>query len=281
VTSRGTDRRRGEKARDRNIRRMTASVSVSALGTWSYNVGIAVYAYRATQSTSWVAAATVGRYVPALLLTWVGSHWIDHFPRRTVAVLADLVCAAAMVLITVTAVAKGPLVVAIALAAISSAAARVQGSAALSVAADIVVESQLVKSTVLMSTAEAVATAVGPALASAVLAVYSPSVLFAANAVTFLVSAFLLRGVDAARARRPAPASTGKPQEVAYKASCSRRPGLVVLSLPFGCDEAMASEPGWSRPSAWRCMRFRSSSSRRAPTSARTWQPKSYAALAG
>jgi hypothetical protein len=198
---------------------MTASVSISALGTWSYNVGIAVYAYRATHSTSWVAAATVGRYVPALLLTWVGSHWIDRFPRRTVAVLADLVCAAAMVLITVTAVAKGPLVVAIALAAISSAAARVQGSAALSVAADIVVESQLVKSTVLMSTAEAVATAVGPALASAVLAVYSPSVLFAANAVTFLVSAFLLRGVDAARARRPAPASTGKPQEVAYKAA--------------------------------------------------------------
>ena len=70
-----------------------------------------------------------------------------------------------------------------------------------------------------MSTAEAVANAVGPALASAVLAVYSPSVLFAANAVTFLVSAFLLRGVDAARARRPAPAQTGKPHEVAYKAA--------------------------------------------------------------
>ena len=198
---------------------MTASVSVSALGTWSYNVGIAVYAYRATHSTNWVAAATVGRYVPALLLTWVGSHWIDRFPRRTVAVTADLVCAAAMVLITVTAVAKGPLVVAIALAAISSAAARVQGSAALSVAADIVVESQLVKSTVLMSTAEAVATAVGPAIASAVLAVYSPSVLFAANAVTFLVSALLLRGVDAARPRRPTPATTGKPHEAAYKAA--------------------------------------------------------------
>jgi Cyclic nucleotide-binding domain/Major Facilitator Superfamily len=198
---------------------MTASVSVSALGTWSYNVGIAVYAYRATHSTNWVAAATVGRYVPALLLTWIGSRWIDRFPRRTVAVVADLVCAAAMVLITLVAVARGPLVLAIALAAVSSAAARVQSSAALSVAADIVVESQLVKSTVLMSTAEAVATAVGPALASAVLTVYSPAVLFAANAVTFLGSAALLRGVDAARVRRPTTAPAGGSHEVAYKAA--------------------------------------------------------------
>src|SRR5450432_749733 len=119
---------------------MTASVSVAALGTWSYNVGIAVYAYRATHSVNWVAAATVGRYVPALLLTWFGDRWIDRFPRRTVAVGCDLACAAAMALITLVAVAHGPLVLAIALAAISAAAARIQSSALLSVGADVVVE---------------------------------------------------------------------------------------------------------------------------------------------
>ena len=44
------------------LRRITASVGVSSLGTWSYNVGIAVYAYQETRSTTWVAVATVGRY---------------------------------------------------------------------------------------------------------------------------------------------------------------------------------------------------------------------------
>ena len=178
------------------VRLVTASVSVSALGTWSYNVGIAVYAWRITHSANWVAAATVGRYVPALLLTWLGSRWIDRLPCWSVAVGCDLLCAAAMVVMTVVAVDRGPIVVAIALAAVSSAASRVQSSAVLSVAADIVVESQLVRSTLLISSAESLATAIGPAFASALLTVYQPSVLFAVNGFSFLVSAVLLKAVE-------------------------------------------------------------------------------------
>jgi MFS family permease len=77
---------------------------VSAVGTWSYNVGIAVYAYHQTGSTAWVAAATVGRYVPALLITWLGSRWADRYPRRTVAVASDVFCAAMMVALTLVAI---------------------------------------------------------------------------------------------------------------------------------------------------------------------------------
>ena len=101
-----------------DARRLLAAVGISALGTWSYNVGIAVFAYQETGSAAWVAAATVGRYVPALIITSVGSRWADRRPRREVAVASDLICASTMVLLTVIAGWHLSLVLAIALAAL-------------------------------------------------------------------------------------------------------------------------------------------------------------------
>lgn len=195
----GRAREAGSSARE--MRRITAAIIVSALGTWSYNVAIAVYAYEVTGSTAWVAAATVGRYVPALFIASLGSRWSSRFPRRAVAVVSDVACALAMVLLTIVASSGGSLVLAIALAAVSSGLARVQSSAALSLAADVVVESELVRRMAFIGTSEAVATAAGPALASAVLLVASPAWLFLLNAVTFLASALLLLGVRDRRRR--------------------------------------------------------------------------------
>jgi MFS family permease len=98
------------------VRRLTASIVVSSLGTWTYNVGIAVYAYESTHSPAWVAAATAGRYVPALGITWLGGRVVDNRPRRWVAVTADLVCALVMVALTVAVLVGAPLWFAIALA---------------------------------------------------------------------------------------------------------------------------------------------------------------------
>jgi predicted MFS family arabinose efflux permease len=173
-------------------RRLLTSVGISALGTWSYNVGIAVYAYQETGSTGWVAIATAGRYVPALLITSIGSTWADRLPRRRVAVSADLFCAAVMVLLTAVAVLHGPILLAIALAALSSGVARIQSSAALASAADLVPESRLARAAATISTTEAVATAAGPAIASLVLAVAEPALLFALNGLTFATSAALI-----------------------------------------------------------------------------------------
>ncbi len=178
-----------------DVRRLVTSVGVSALGTWSYNVGIAVYAYQETGSTAWVAVATAGRYVPALVITSLGSRWADRLPRRVVAVSADLFCALVMVALTVVAVRHGPIVLAIALAALSSGVARIQSAAALASAADLVPESRLARTATALSTTEAVATAVGPALASLVLAFAPPAALFALNGVTFCLSGLLIASI--------------------------------------------------------------------------------------
>ena len=191
-----------------DVRRLVASVGISALGTWSYNVGIAVYAYQETGSTAWVAVATAGRYVPAMLITSVGSRWADRLPRRLVAVSADLFCALVMVALTVVAVEHGPIVLAIALAALSSGVARIQSSAALASAADLVPESRLARTAAALSTTEAVSTAAGPALASLVLAFAPPATLFALNGVTFGISAVLIASVTSMASSRPRASAT-------------------------------------------------------------------------
>lgn len=90
-------------------RQVIASIAVSAFGTWAYNVGIAVYAYERTHSAGWVAAVTVGRYIPALVLSWLGGRLLDRLPRRGLAVAADLLCAAVMLLLAALGAAAAPL----------------------------------------------------------------------------------------------------------------------------------------------------------------------------
>lgn len=208
------------------MRRITAAIIVSALGTWSYNVAIAVYAYERTGSTAWVAAATVGRYVPALVIASVGSRLTSGLPRRTVAVVCDVVCTLSMVLLTFIAATEGSLVLAIALAAVSSGAARVQAAAALALAADITVETELVRRMAFISTADAVATAVGPALASLVLLVADADWLFLLNAVSFAASAVLLVGVRNLRRR---PTSVAASAEVAAAPRSARRTVVATV----------------------------------------------------
>ena len=217
------------------------STAVSALGTWSYNVGIAVYAYQETQSATWVAIATVGRYIPALLITWWGTRIARRFPQRTVAVAADAFCAAVMLALGAVAFVHGSLVLAIALAALSSGASRVQNSAALTVAADVVPESRLARTALLLSTWESFATALGPAIAAVVLAITTPAVLFVLNGATFAASAVLLAQVAAAERRpRPAPRPGEATTDATYRAAVRTVWPLLatraIAALVYGAD---------------------------------------------
>ena len=182
-------------------RQVIASIAVSAFGTWAYNVGIAVYAYERTHSAAWVAVVTVGRYVPALVLSWLASRLVDRLPRRGLAVAADLLCAAVMVLLAALGAAAAPLWLITMVAAVSSTLARIQAAGVLSLAADVVVESQLVRASVLAGAAEAVATAAGSAAGSLLLIPFTAPTLLV-NAVSFVASAALLASIRGAGARR-------------------------------------------------------------------------------
>src|SRR5262249_28312551 len=129
------------------------------------------------------------------------------------------------------------------LAALSSSVARIQSSAALALAADLVVESELTRTALLISTSEAVATAVGPAIASLVLAVSTPSVLFALHGVTFVASAALLAGVRQWRGNvartAPAAAADAASEEVYRTTARTTWPLLgtrTIAAMLYGAD---------------------------------------------
>ena len=173
-------------------RRVIASISVSGFGTWAYNVGIAVYVYDRTQSAGWVAAVTVGRYLPALVLSWLARSLADRFPRRALVVSSDLGCTAIMLIVALLAGMSAPIWLLLVFAAASSTLARVQAAALLSLAADVVVESNLARASRFAGAAEASATAAGSAAASLVLLHFPAWSLFVVNALTFVVSAALI-----------------------------------------------------------------------------------------
>jgi CRP-like cAMP-binding protein len=189
------------------VRHVIASIAVSGFGTWSYNVGIAVYAFQMTHSATWVAVVTVGRYVPAIVLSWRLSALLDRLPRRGLAIGGDVVCAAVMVALSILGGAHAPVWLVTIVAAVSSTAARIQAAGVLSLAADVVAESQLARASVLTAASEAVATAAGSAAASLLLLRFDPPALFLVNAATFLLSAALLAGVPSVPVRRRPPAS--------------------------------------------------------------------------
>jgi len=176
------------------------------------------------------------------VITALGSRFADRLPRRTVAVSSDLFCAVVMGLLTVVAAVHGPLVLAIALAALSSGVSRIQSSAALASAADLVPESRLSRTATLLSSTDAVATAVGPALASLVLAVAAPALLFALNGVSFAVSAVLLASLTLLRGNAPAAGTraTGERDDAGYRAALRLvAPLLAVRTLAavvYGSD---------------------------------------------
>jgi MFS family permease len=196
-------------------RQVIGSVAVSGFGTWSYNVGIAVYAYERTHSASWVAVVTVGRYLPALVLSWLAHSFIERWPRRTVALAADLGCAAVMAMLALAAAWDAPLWLVTVFAAVSSTLARIQAASVLSLVADVVVESQLARAARLTGAAEAVATAVGSAAASAVLVSFSPPGLFVVNAATFVISASLIAAIRPPQRQRPSRTSPAPPVKAA------------------------------------------------------------------
>jgi len=200
-------------------RQVIASIAVSAFGTWAYNVGIAVYAYERTHSAAWVAVVTVGRYVPALVLSWLASRLVDRLPRRGLAVAADLLCAAVMVLLAALGAAAAPLWLITMVAAVSSTLARIQAAGVLSLAADVVVESQLVRASVLAGAAEAVATAAGSAAGSLLLIPFTAPTLLV-NAVSFVASAALLASIRGAGGlRRRARPDSAQPSAVTSESS--------------------------------------------------------------
>jgi hypothetical protein len=173
-----------------DFRRLTIALGISAFGSWAYYVGLTVVVYQQTHSPTWVGIATVGRFVPSLVFGTFGGVLAERFERVRLMVALDATCGCIMLALTAVAASSGPVSLAIALAAANSLLNRtIYQPAAAAILPKTVPTSQLVSANALRSSIDGSAVALGSAAAALSLLFAPVWLVFAGNAVTYLVSA--------------------------------------------------------------------------------------------
>jgi MFS family permease len=190
------------------LRRLQLAWAGSILGDWAYLVALGVYAY-GQGGASAVGLVGLIRLIPGALIAPFSASFVDRFRRVAVMVVADVVRFALMAAAALVIAADGPAPIVYGLVALTSATGTVFRPAQAALLPALVTSpGELTAANVASSTLESVGTFLGPALGGLLLAVSSPSVVFAANAVTFLWSALLVLGL---RDRDP-PRERAQPQ---------------------------------------------------------------------
>ncbi len=233
----------------RDYRWLVSGLAISSVGIWAYNVALYVYVWEATQSPTWAAAVTLGRFIPALLFSTYGGVIAERIERRRLMITADVVCALVMLtMAVVTGLGAYPLAV-IMLASISSIIGTIYYPATAALVPQIVEERDLAGANAFNSVVENVATIIGPGLGAIILAVSNVQVALLVNACAFLVSAFCTTRL--ATRSRPSDVTEGgsagvfRQVTLGFKALASSTTATVLVlasvlgSVIFGADTVL------------------------------------------
>lgn len=166
--------------------------AASAAGSWAYNVALAVYVFDQTGSAGWVAAVTLARFIPTLILGSYGGVVAERFERVRLMVVIDLFAAAVMVVLTVATLAQAPVLLVILIAPLTTIAASAYEPAVAAITPQVVTERDLAAGNALRNLVDNVAVIAGPAIGVLLLLVGPPALGFAVNAASFAVSALVV-----------------------------------------------------------------------------------------
>jgi MFS family permease len=195
--ARGTQRRLSHALRHRDFRLLIAAYSLSAVGSWAYNVGLAVYVYERAHSAAWVGAVTVGRFLPAVLFGPYGGVVAERFERARLMMTLDAVCALLMTALSIVAAYHGAALLAIGIGGINALVATPYEPAVAAITPQLVPEDDLAAANTLTSTVGNLAVIAGPALGALLLLLADPVLAFAANGLSFLWSALVVSRMSA------------------------------------------------------------------------------------
>ena len=175
--------------RHRDFRLLTLALGVSGAGSWAYNVALAVYVYEQTHSAAWVGAATIGRFVPSMVFGAYGGVLAERFERVRLMVVLNLICMGLMGVLALITQEKGPVLLVIALAGVSSVVGMTFTPADYAMTPQVVPPSLLAAANTVRNTVENLTVIAGPALGGLLLLLGPPPIAFAFNAGSFLVAA--------------------------------------------------------------------------------------------
>ena len=183
--------------RDRDFRLLTLAQTQSAIGDWAYNVALVVFVYTATGSAGWVAASTLARMLPRLLVSPYAGVVAERFERVRLMVVLDLLRVVSMAALAIVCAVSAPVWLAIALASLSSVIGCAYAPATAAMTPQLLGEEELAAGNALGELINNLAIIAGPAVGALVLAVADTSLVMALDAATFALSALLLARMTA------------------------------------------------------------------------------------
>jgi MFS family permease len=194
-----------------DFRFLLSALAVSQVGDWLYNLALVVLVYDRTHSAVWAGVTTAARVVPVVVLGPVGGVLADRFDRRRIMIVCDLARVALMLLLAAVAAAGLPIALAPVIAAAATAAAAPYLPCVAAVTPRVVDDADLPGANAARSAVGGASIILGPALGGVLLFLGSPAAAFAANALTFGLSALAVlaikdRGVFATRRSAGPPA---------------------------------------------------------------------------
>jgi MFS family permease len=160
----------------------------SSVGTYLAAIALTVDVFDRTQSGVWVAALLIADFLPIVLIGLLLGPLVDRLSRRGLMVVSDLArfgVFAALPFVDSAAAIVG-------LAAVAGIATGFFRPAVYAGLPNLVPDEELTNANSLLQTVETLAWMIGPIAGGLMLTAWEPSVPYAVNAVTFLVSAALV-----------------------------------------------------------------------------------------
>lgn len=183
--------------RHRDFRLLMGAFVTSTVGSWAYNVALTVWVFQETQSAAWVGAATIGRFLPALLFSAYGGVLAERFERFRLMATLDVLAAAVMVVLAIETALHAPVVLVIVTAAVASMIGMVYEPAVAASTPQLVGERDLGSANALRNTIDNAVVIAGPGLGAVLLLLGPPPIAMAVNALSFLVSGLLVTRIRA------------------------------------------------------------------------------------
>src|SRR5918996_3082060 len=183
----------------------------SGFGTYLAAIALTVHVYDQTKSGVWVAALLIADFLPIVVIGLLLGPLVDRLSRRWLMIASDLarfgVFAGLLFVDDPSAI--------VALAGVSGIATGFFRPAAYAGLPNLVRDEELTNANSLLQTIETLAWMLGPVLGGVMLTVWSPSVPYGVNAVTFLVSAYLIYRIPERKLRSEESLTAGHWRDVA------------------------------------------------------------------
>src|SRR4051812_17005324 len=181
ATGRVTRPRLRDSLRHRDFALLIGAFATSAVGSWAYNVALAVWLLDETGQPGWVAASTVGRFVPALVMSAYGGVIAERFERVRLMRTIDLSLFAVMLVLAAEMALHVHPAVVVATSAVSSASGSIYEPAAAAITPLLVPERDLGSANALRNTVDNVCVIAGPGIGALMLLTAEPSVVILFN----------------------------------------------------------------------------------------------------